>query len=71
MKVGLRLFLIISQSSDEDGTEIGCGGSLGHSNAIVTARNSDEMFGSHWQGCTKGAASWMSIQSNHDGDQIY
>jgi hypothetical protein len=48
VKVGLCLFLVRFQGSDEDGAEIGgrcsCGGSLRHSNATVTARNSDEMF---------------------------
>jgi hypothetical protein len=51
VKVGLCLFLICFQGSDEDGTEIGargrCGGeSLRHGNTIVTGRNSDETFGS-------------------------
>ena len=45
MKVGLRLLLILSQGSDEDGAEIGgrcsCSGNLGHVNTIATVRNSE------------------------------
>ena len=44
MKVGLRLLLIGVDGSDEDGAEMGgrcgCGGRLGHSNTLVSARNS-------------------------------
>jgi hypothetical protein len=57
VKVGLCLFLVRFQGSDEDGTEIGArigargrcgGGSLRHTSnkILVTVRNSDEMFGS-------------------------
>ena len=43
MKVGLRLFLVRLNGSDEDGTEIRgscrCGWRLGHSNTLVSAKN--------------------------------
>ena len=45
MKVGLRLLLIGVDGSDEDGAEMrircGCGGRLGHSNALVSAGNAE------------------------------
>ena len=44
-KVGLRLFLIRVDGSDEDGAKIGggcrCGGRLGHCDTFVSARNSE------------------------------
>ena len=44
-QVGLRLFLIGVDGSDEDGAKMGgrcgCGGRLGHRDTLISARNSE------------------------------
>ena len=48
MKVGLCLVLVCFQGSDEDSAEVGgrysCSRKLGHSNTVVAARDSEDLF---------------------------
>ena len=59
------------QRRAEIGGRCGCEGSLGHSNTIVTARNSDEMFGSRWQARKALPHGGSGCPYKENGDQVY